>query len=101
MEYLHNEAVTDCGWNSSHACHVAAVAGDLDMLGWLADAEGENFDPAQVAHAAAEGGHVIVMQWLGAGDDLELTVDHMNNAACAGHLHVVKYLLALGCAWAL
>jgi hypothetical protein len=99
MEYLRNETVTDCGWDSSHACDVAAVAGDLDMLSWLADAQGEDFEPAQVAHAAAEGGQIEVMQWLGAGDEFELTVDHMNNAACEGHLHMAKYILNKGCPW--
>jgi hypothetical protein len=98
MEYLHRGRDFDCGWDSSHACHVAAVAGDLDMLSWLADAEEEDFDPEQVAHAAAEGGHVAVMQWLGGGD-LELTVHHMANAACAGHLEMVKYLVAEGSPW--
>jgi hypothetical protein len=100
MEYLYREADTDCGWDSSHACDVAAKAGDLDMLDWLADAseEVECWDPTRVAHSAAEGGQIEVMQWL-KGDDLELTVDHMGNAACEGHLHMIKYLLSEGCPW--
>ena len=72
-------------------CAFAARAGALDVLAWLRDRAGAEWD-ALVCAKAAEGGHVGVLQWA---RERGCEADHRTCAAAAASAHEVGALACL------
>jgi hypothetical protein len=85
---------------------LAKCASSFSLNGWRQDCEfsAEKFKAAEICAAAAEGGHLAVLQWLRANDEwdghsCEWDEQTCVGAAQGGHLAVLQWARANGCEW--
>ena len=86
-----------CDWNEA-TCSAAAEGGHLEVLQWLrGPIAGCNWN-ADTCMMAAGGGHIAVLKWARA-NGCDWNADTCMMAAEGGHLAVLKWARANGCDW--